>query len=65
MCFTKTPKVQINEENEAKVVRHEANAELTKTSKDKELNSFTNNLRTSPIGLVDNAPTQKKTLLGE
>ena len=64
MCFTKTPSFSTQEEE--KVVRKEANASLTKNSQNKEnASSYANNLKTTPIGLTDNALTQKKTLLGE
>ena len=64
MCFTKTPKVEIAKEPE-KVIRHEANASLTKPSSKRDISTFANNLRTSPIGLSDSINTEKKTLLGE
>ena len=64
MCFTKTPSFSTQEEE--KVVRKEANASLTKNSQNKEnASSYSNNFKTTPIGLTDNALTQKKTLLGE
>ena len=64
MCFTKTPSVSKQEQE--KVVRKEANADLTKNSQNKEnIGSYANSFKTSPIGLTDNAITQKKTLLGE
>ncbi len=62
MCFAKTsvPKV----EQEA-VVRHEADASATKNSTQSQSSAYKENLKTSPVGLVDEANTNKKTLLGE
>lgn len=65
MCITKSPST-IPEIESEKVIRKEANAQLTKNSQNKEkLNSYANNLKTSPVGLTDIATTDKKTLLGE
>lgn len=65
MCFTKSsPSVEVKPQDP--VVRHEANADLTKNSKTN-LNSsaFKENIKTSAFGLEEQAKTQKKTLLGE
>lgn len=47
------------------VERHQADASLTKSSVDEAAHGYKENLRTTPLGLEDNAQTQKKTLLGE
>ena len=68
MCFikskVKTPKVQ-KKTVEKTVVRHQADAELTKLSPDDNKTGYKQNIRTSVIGLSDDAVTGKKTLLGE
>lgn len=64
MCFTKSSPV-VAQPKET-VVQHEADASLTKNSKNlTSASSFQENIKTSPIGLEDNANTKKKTLLGE
>ena len=47
-----------------KVQRHQADASLTKTNSNT-TNAFKQNIKTTPLGLLDEAPTQKNTLLGE
>lgn len=64
MCFTKSSPV-VSEPQDS-VVQHEADASLTKNSKNAtSASAFQENIKTSPIGLEDNANTKKKTLLGE
>ena len=65
MCFTKSaPSIQMQPKDT--VVRHEANAELTKNSKTSSaFQGFRENIKTSAFGLEEQARTQKKTLLGE
>lgn len=65
MCFTKSsPSVQVKPQDP--VVRHEANADLTKNSKISSSSSaFRENIKTTAFGLDEQARTQKKTLLGE
>ncbi len=65
MCFAKsTPKIDSTPQES--VVRHEADASLTKNSSNSEKQGgFKENIKTSALGLEDNANTEKKTLLGE
>lgn len=66
MCFAKSsPSVEPVEIQEP-VVRHEANADTTKNSKEKTNKAaFAQNVKTSAFGLNDSVNTNKKTLLGE
>jgi len=64
MCFIKTSAPKISSEPTEIVERHEANATLTKNS-NQNLKGYQENLKTTPIGLEDNANTKRKTLLGE
>ena len=68
MCFIKakasTPKVPKTVEKDP-VVRKQADASVTKTSVDEARNGYKENIKTSVIGLTDDAVTRKKTLLGE
>ncbi|MBQ4646390.1 MAG: hypothetical protein IJB79_03485 [Candidatus Gastranaerophilales bacterium] len=64
MCFAKSSPVVV--EPQEPVVRHEANASLTKNSKDiNSASAFKDNIKTSPLGLDDLTNKTKKTLLGE
>ena len=65
MCFTKSsPSVEVKPQDP--VIRHEANADLTKNSKTSSAyQAFRENIKTSAFGLEEQANTQKKTLLGE
>ena len=65
MCFTKSsPSVEV--EPQDPVIRHEANADLTKNSKTSSAyQGFRENIKTSAFGIEEQANTQKKTLLGE
>ena len=66
MCFTKSSPSVAPIEPQDPVIRKEANASLTKNSnKDNAAQGFRQNIKTSAIGLEENANTQKKTLLGE
>ncbi len=62
MCFTKTSMPKVEQEA---VVRHEADASVSKNSKDIQSYGYKQNLKTSPVGLTDEANTNRKTLLGE
>ena len=66
MCFAKsTPKIAPVEPQDP-VVRHEANAQLTKNTTQKDNRSaFAQNIKTTALGLEEQANTKKKTLLGE
>ena len=66
MCFIqKSPKVTVPEVEE-KVIRHEADASLTKKSQNEtSKKGFSQNIKTSPTGLQEDNNTNKKTLLGE
>ncbi len=64
MCFIKSSSPAVPEVQET-VQRHEANAEVTKTSQSENLRGYEQNVKTSPIGLTDDASVNKKTLLGE
>ena len=65
MCFTKSAQsAQIKPQDP--VVRHEADADLTKNSQaSSAYQGFRENIKTSAFGLEEQARTQKKTLLGE
>lgn len=68
MCFMKKAAAMMltAQPAPAKVERHQADATLTKNlEKDNEPKGYLQNFKTSPIGLEDNANSQKKTLLGE
>ena len=56
---------QIKEVVQEPVVRHEADASVTKNSDQNLSSGYKENLKTSPIGLTDEANVKKKTLLGE
>ena len=68
MCFlkskVKTPKVP-KKTQPKEVVRHQADAEATKLSPDENRTGYKQNIKTSIIGLSDDAITNKKTLLGD
>lgn len=68
MCFikskSKTPSVP-NVVEKDKVVRHQADASLTKSSPDGAGSTYGQNARINPIGLTDEMITNKKTLLGD
>ena len=68
MCFIRSkksgPSVPDEVEQE-QVVRHQADASLTKTAMDEGQAGYKGNIKTSVIGLSDDAVTNKKTLLGE
>lgn len=65
MCFVKKSSFDVPVEPD-KVERHQADASETKNSlSDNEPKGFLQNVKTTPLGLEDNAQTQKKTLLGE
>ena len=68
MCFIKSkvkmPKVPKKTKSKA-VVRHQADAEATKLSPDDNRTGYKQNIKTSIIGLSDNAVTDKKILLGD
>ena len=64
MCFAKSAPVVVAPSDP--VVRDEADANLTKNSKNFNATSgYQENIKTTPIGLEDSANTKKKTLLGE
>jgi len=68
MCFfktkTKAPKIPKTVEPDP-VIRHEANASLTKTSLDSPQSTSKQAINHSIIGLTDENLDPKKTLLGE
>ncbi len=64
MCFTKSSNIVVAPQDP--VVRHEANASMTKNSKNNVIESgFKENIKTSALGLQDETMKDKKTLLGE
>lgn len=67
MCFVKSPKISEPEVVEQDMVqRHQADASLTKSVSQNRIGSgFAQNVKTSPLGLSNEANVQKKTLLGE
>ena len=65
MCFTKTFSAPPVEKKDP-VIRHEADASLTKNSKSNLTSQgFKQNIKTSAFGLDETANVAKKTLLGE
>ena len=66
MCFAKSTPVAPVAQQQDPVVRHEANASITKNSQNHDLkSSFKQNIKTTALGLEDIVNTDKKTLLGE
>lgn len=67
MCFIKSPKAieTVAVEQEPIAELKEANASITKNSSNQENQTKNQNIKTTPLGLIDEAPVQKKTLLGE
>ena len=66
MCFAKSAPAAPVIEPQDPVVRHEANASITKNSQNNDMKGgFKQNIKTTALGLEDNANTEKKTLLGE
>ena len=65
MCFIKSKSVKVPKKAVQNVVRHQADADTTKTSLDENRIGYKENIKTSVIGLTDDAVTDKKTLLGE
>lgn len=67
MCFVKSSPVDISAQIQKPVVeRHQADAAATKNSLiDNQPRGYLQNIKTTPLGLIDNANVQKKTLLGD
>lgn len=67
MCFVKSQSIRENDESalENLVSRKEADASLTKNTSATQQGSYEQNIRTSAIGLKDEAKVNRKTLLGE
>ena len=67
MCFIKKSSIDVSQETSQDTIqRHQADASLTKNSQNENAQKgYLQNLKTTPIGLVDDAKTEKKTLLGE
>lgn len=66
MCFAKSSAPVVQVEPQEAVVRHQADASVTKNSKNNSnLQGYKQNLKTTPLGLEQVANTEKKTLLGE
>lgn len=66
MCFIKSPKIEpVDVQPQEKVQRHQADASATKTSKSTNESAYKQNIKTSPLGLEEEQPDNKKTLLGE
>ena len=64
MCFAKS--VVPTVEQQEPVVRHQADAQVTKNSNNKSnLQGYKQNFKTTPLGLVQDINSEKKTLLGE
>lgn len=64
MCFVKTSKITISKPKDP-VIQHEANADLTKNSKNNQTQGVNENFKSTPYSLEDTTNTDKKTLLGE
>lgn len=65
MCFIRTKTPKVSKKVSDPVVRHQADASVTKTTNDGAAGSYRDNIKTSVIGLSDDMVTNKKTLLGE
>ena len=69
MCFVKKAATVIEEEEiqqKDPVIRQQADATLTKNSQNNTKRSgYTQNVKTTPLGLEDISNNNKKTLLGE
>lgn len=68
MCFAKSAPAQTTAPAEPQdpVIQHEADASLTKNTKNiNNQGAFKQNIKTSALGLDEQANTAKKTLLGE
>lgn len=64
MCFIKKSSPAVVQQKQEPVERHQADASVTKLSNN-EVQGYKQNIKTSAIGLTDDAKIQKKTLLGE
>ena len=63
MCFAKSAPAVVKSEP---VVRHEANASITKNNSiNAKASGYSQNIRTSAFGIDELPNTNKKTLLGE
>lgn len=66
MCFIKSKAIEAPKiEQEPIAELKEANASLTKNSSNLKEKAVNPNIKTTPIGLTEDANVQKKTLLGE
>ena len=66
MCFVKKTTPTIVEEVSEPVIQKEADAQLTKNSQNNsKQQGYSQNIRTSALGLEDKQTGTKKTLLGE
>lgn len=65
MCFIKSSTATVTAAEEEPIVRQEADASVTKNSNQSYASGYKENLKTSSIGLTDEANVEKKTLLGE
>ncbi|MBR1617089.1 hypothetical protein IJ670_02955 [bacterium] len=68
MCFIRSSSADISTTVSKKdnVERHQADASLTKNSQNESNKaSYSRNFKTTPQGLTQDAPVQKKMLLGE
>lgn len=68
MCFIKSSGInaqQASIQEENAVVRHEADASITKNQNTNNSTNKNQNLRTTPMGLQEEAKTERKTLLGD
>lgn len=63
MCFIKSSSPAVVQSEP--VVRKQADADATKSTQDKKFRGYEQNVKTSAIGLTDDANVEKKTLLGE
>ena len=67
MCFikSKSSSQTVPKKVSDPVVRHQADASVTKSTSENTQTGYRENIKTSVIGLTDDAVTKKKTLLGE
>ena len=65
MCFKSSSMPIVVPAETQKVEVHKADASATKKSQNLNSTAYRENFKTSPIGLSDNAQSEKHTLLGE
>ena len=59
MCFIRTKTPKVSKKASDPVVRHQADASVTKTTNDGSAGAYRENIKTSVIGLSDDITTNK------